>query len=593
MSLPALIVLLASLTTQPSTTVQGAAVKVTVDAADGASISGERNFKVLVSTDDIVTKVEMYVGSEKRAEESSTPYRFTIDTINEKDGPVDFKWVAYTDQSHKGTVTVHLKIDNGMALGVDSHVQTGNKLLQDGNAADAITQGRIALKIDKKSDSARFLLARAYMQMGVFDKAQKYVQDVTDDEPKNLEALDLTSAISLKQAFSLISKNDQNMEALTTIGNAFKTAVTTRRALVDAHFDTTPAPKDDASTMVYVAAAIGALRFSDAINVLDPMFKKAASRADIADRLAYCQMRDGRMKEAVDTMHTLKVVGRSNSDPYAQALTGLLLAYAGDSEGSKAAMEDAELNDSSNVGVQTAQASVALHKFDANSTQTLRAIATSLGKDQGQRTEVNYLLASLYNRLGNYIPERKFFEDSVLADPLNYDMFIEEGCAAILFENRSPHKDKTDKARTDFDYAYAELMFQTALEAKSDSYQALTGLSLINGILLKPNESLKFAQAAVLAQPDSACAQEALSAAAHNAGRAVRPTSLPSDDTAKVAYDLAVKHANELDQLGVDAMAKAGKLDPSGAGGRSIPSTQDAFVYFARNGRSPVISKPG
>src|ERR1019366_8102632 len=137
------------------------AVTLKVNLAQDSTLSGEQNFRVLVTTDEVVTKVEMYVGTERRSEAQSTPYRFTLDTINEKDGPLDIKWVAYTDQGHKGTLIVHSKVDNGLSLGADAHVQTGSKALQDGKFQPAIDQGRVALKIDKKFAPARFLLARA------------------------------------------------------------------------------------------------------------------------------------------------------------------------------------------------------------------------------------------------------------------------------------------------------------------------------------------------------------------------------------------------------------------------------------------------
>jgi len=92
------------------------AVTVTVNVAQDATLSGEQNFRVLVTTDEVVTKVEMFVGTERRAEAQSTPYRFALDTINEKDGPIDLKWVAYTDQGHKGTLIIHAKVDNGASL---------------------------------------------------------------------------------------------------------------------------------------------------------------------------------------------------------------------------------------------------------------------------------------------------------------------------------------------------------------------------------------------------------------------------------------------------------------------------------------------
>ncbi|MHB8637503.1 MAG: tetratricopeptide repeat protein [Fimbriimonadaceae bacterium] len=584
MSLPSLLFMLASLSPGAGHVKTAPPVSLKVDLAPGSTLSGERNFRVIVTTDEIVTKVEMYVGGERLAEAQSTPYRFTLDTINEKDGPVVLKWVAYTDQGHKGTTTIDAKIDNGTSLGADAHVQTGMKSLQDGQAQAAIDQGRIALKIDKKFAPARFLLARAYAEQGAYDKAQKYVQDVIDDDPANLDAYNVASAISLKQAFSIIGQGGQDMDALTTIGTAFKTAIDNRRKFVDGQFDA--AAKNPSAVTAYADAAVNALRFSDAINVLAPAYKMSPAKADLADRLAYCQMRDGRYGDALQTLDTLRRIGANTSDAYAQALGALIQDRLGNRTASDSTMSDAELNDAFSVGVETAQASIALHR---NDTSTSQSVANGLMRDQGQRTEVNYLLAALANLSANYQQERHYFELAVLAEPLNYDMYVEEANSAVKLVVSSAKKE--DK---DFQYAYAELMCKMALEAKNDSFQALTALALVNGLQGKAADAYKYAQAAADAQPNYAGGQFALSACANLYARAIGPKSLSTDDAQQQAnYAAAVKRANELDHIAVNANNAAAKIDPADAGGRAIPTVMEAFDYFARYGRSPVISKPG
>lgn len=581
MTSPSLLLLLVSMA--PAGRFQASSdVKLAVNVAPNATLSGEQSFRVLVTTDEIVTKVEMYVGSERRAEAQSTPYRFTLDTINEQDGPIDLKWVAYTDQGHKGSLAIHATIDNGLSLGAQAHVQNGMKLLQDGKAQDAIDQGRVALKIDRKFAPARFLLAQAYAVQGAYDKAQKYVQDVLDDDPSNVDALNVASVIGLKQAFSVIAQGGQNADALTTIKTAFKAAIDNRRKYVDAEFDA--ASKNPSNVTAYADAAVTAMRFSDAINVLAPAFKTAPSNAAVADRLAYAQMRDGRYQDALDTLDKLKKLGSNTSDAYAQALTSLVLDCTGDQAGSDHVMEDAELNDAFNVGVESAQASIALRRNKLGASQS---IANGLMRDQGQRTEVNYLLAALADRAADYDAERKYFQAALLAEPLNYDMYVEEANTSIQLVAKSDKKE--DK---DFQYAYAEMMCQMALEAKNDSYQALTALALVNGLQDKAADAYKYAQAAVDDQPNSAAAQFALSACASNYAHAIRPRVLPDNPSDRAAYDKAISLANDLDRKAVDANNAAGKIDPAFAGGRTVPGIKVAFEYFSKHGRSPIITKP-
>ncbi|HLK15953.1 MAG TPA: tetratricopeptide repeat protein, partial [Fimbriimonadaceae bacterium] len=350
---------------------------------------------------------------------------------------------------------------------------------------------------------------------------------------------------------------------------------------VDAMFDA--APKDPAQITKYVDAAVNADRFSDAINALDPIFKASPSRADLADRLAYCQMRAGRFEDGLITLETLKRVGANSSDAYAQALGALILDHQNKPDASDASMSDAELNDAFNPGVNTAQASIALRR---NKLGTSQSIANSLLKDQGQRTEVNYLLSALSNHTLNFQQARHFFELSVLADPLNFDMYVEEANSAVKTAATAKPDDKT------FQYAYAEVMCKLASRAKPDSYQALTALALVNGLQGKAADAYRYAQAAVDAQKGSAGAQFALSACASLYARAVRPRDLPKDDQGRTAYDKAVQAANRLDQLAVTSNEAAAKIDPTYAGGRSVPTIQEAFEYFSMHGRSPVIARP-
>jgi len=406
---------------------------------------------------------------------------------------------------------------------------------------------------------------------------------VVDDDPKNVDAYNVASSISLHQAFSIIAQGGQNMDTLATIGTAFKTAIDSRRKYVDAKFDA--APKDPASILVYVDAAVNALRFSDAANALEPICKLSPSRADLANRLAYCQMRSGRYADALVTLDTLKRVGANNSDAYAQALGALILDRTGNTAGSDNAMSDAELNDAFNVGVETAQASIALRRSKLSTSQS---IANGLIKDQGHRTEVNYLLSALANHAASYQDARRYFKEAVLEEPLNFDMYVEEANAAVEIVGKTAKPD--DKA---FQYAYAELMCKMALEAKDDSFQALAGLAIVNGLQGKAADAYKYAQAAVDAQKGSASAQFALAACANLYARTIRPKGLPGDDAQqKTAFEAALKRANDLDQISVAANTAAGKVDPDYAGGRAVPTVAEAFDYFSRHGRSPVIAKP-
>ena len=80
-----------------------APVEISVNINQGEILSGERAFKVSVSADDPVTKVEFYVGGDLRDNDTSTPYEFKLDTLAEPDGDLKIKFSAYTSQGTSGT----------------------------------------------------------------------------------------------------------------------------------------------------------------------------------------------------------------------------------------------------------------------------------------------------------------------------------------------------------------------------------------------------------------------------------------------------------------------------------------------------------
>ena len=267
---------------------QPAPVELVVDAKNAETLHGVKKFKVIVQTDEVVTQVEFYVNGELRTSEQSTPYRFELDTLNENDGDLAIKFIAYTDQTHKGTKEFKFTVDNGVAKGADFHVKAGAALLADGKLDEAVTEGRIALKADKTSAAARLLLARAFLFGNVLDKAQKYADDVVADDKNNLEALELSSVIGLKQAFTTAAKSLDDSETLKTVKDVLKTAVEARQRYLDGAVEKLGA---GASLLAVADANTRAGHYTTEINILTPEFGKDHTRLEVANRLIYAQIK--------------------------------------------------------------------------------------------------------------------------------------------------------------------------------------------------------------------------------------------------------------------------------------------------------------
>ncbi|MBX7134605.1 MAG: hypothetical protein K1X67_18200 [Fimbriimonadaceae bacterium] len=539
-----------------------AGITINVDTRDGESIAGEKIFKVTVIADHNVTKVEFYVNDDLRDQDDSTPYEFKLDTLAEKEGDIKIKFAAYTSEAESATKVLTLKVDNGLGKDASWHVDKANEYLTDSKWDSAIASARAALKVKADYNPARIAMARAYFGKKVYDQAQKFAEDALASEPKNPAALELLSAINLQKAFNTFSRaSGDRTETLKVIGAALKSAVASRKSILDEQLEAFGAVTD-ANRLQYVDLAIKAQRYSLAIDQLAPVFRKDTRQPAVANRLLYAQMRTSRLKDAFTTMQ--EYIKGNMIDGYGNALIAILQLQAGDVDKSSEAEKEALLNDPENLGVRTAQAYLALKR---GSTSALSKIASQLGQTEGQRPEVLYYLSTVNYQLGNLDVAAEEFQQCVLADPTNYDMFIERSneAMAVSLRGDAAKDDEARKADRKYQQLVARAFLEAALEARPDSFEALTGLGLLNLMEGKTEDAVRMTTAATKAGPEYAAAHYANAAALGAANRDADATK---------------------------AMALAGKWDKANLDGLSIPSGLKAWQYFQRHGRTPLIASP-
>lgn len=564
---------------------------LTIDAKEGEVVSADRTFVVKVQAKNPVTQVEFYVGDDLRETDGSTPYEFHLDALSEAEGELTIKFSAYTTEGESASKTVKIRIDNGLSKGADFHVSQADEYLTVSKWDDAIRASRIALKAQAGYNPARLRMARAYLGKGVYDQAQKYAEDALVSDPKYYEAANLLSAINLKRAFTTFHRTGEQKETLATIGAALKAAVKNRKMILEANVEKV-APPTDLNAIAYADAAIKAGRYSAATSALSNIFRRDTRQSGIANRLAFAQMRGGRFRDA---SLTLTENNRQNGlDAYGWALRGVLSVLSGDYSGADDAMRQAVLSDSDDLGVRTAQAFMAIAR-DRN--DTLRQLAANLSKDQGQRSDVNYYLAVMNAKLGDYANFRTAFENCILAEPTNYDMYVYRGNESLA----QVAGGKLDTTQTSYHIASARMYYETALEARPEAAEALTGMALAYSFEKKPLDAIKYARGATAASPGYAAGQYVLSqvclavetefrAAAEAILRAPKDGVLTSDQREKyrALQDDAAKFGKEAQT----ANTAAGQLDKPNLEGRELPRNMDAYVYFARNGRIPLIAAP-
>jgi predicted Zn-dependent protease len=595
-------------------------VQVNVNVKNGETLVGERKIRVTVVANNPVTQVEFYVGKDLRDKDTSTPYEFVIDSLSEADGNLPLRFSARTTEAEVGDVTVTVKIDNGVSKGVAFHVAQGLEALQDSKWDAAITAGRIALKADPKSNEARMILARAYLAKGETAKAQKNAEDVLESKPGDAVALDLLSAINLRSAFgTYIATGANRKEALAAMKDSFKSGVESRRKVLDAAVEAAGQPTG-ANLLPYVDTALKSGRYNLVIPVLREAFEKDNRSVPIANRLAYAYLRRSR---PADALYYLNSVQKNTPlDAFGFAAMAIAKAELGDVTGSDEAMKEAVVSDSEDLSVSAAQAYIALkyvrnrlgNTFNLNyddltgsdatakleSIKTLRQLVTKLEQDAGAKSETLYYKEALYNKLSEYAKAQTAFQSSVLAEPSNYDAFIEAGnrlLASTQLQDLKPEP-KEQALST------AAIMFETALVARPDSAQALTGLALIATIEGKLDQAIKYGDAAVRANPDYAAGHLALgtaynlaSTAVRKQADAIRAKSKLGGTTPAERQELELQARKLEDQAGTYARdsreegSAAAKIDKR-VEGQELSKPYPAWRYYSAGGRTPVLPQP-
>lgn len=567
-------------------------ITVNVDAKDGDVIAVERTFRVNVQATNPVTQVEFYVGDDLRTTDTSTPYEFTLNPLDETDGNLKLTFAAYTSEGESAKKLITVKIDTGLSKGPDFHVDRGLELLANGKFEEAISAGRVALKAKAGYGPARMLMARAFFAKGVYDQAQKFAEDVVAADPNNADARELLSGISLQRAFSTVNSGGDRKETLETIRGALKAAATNRHANLEARLDSF-GTVTEANRLAYVDAALRASRYSAVVNALQSSFTRDPSNAAVSNRLIYALVRTGRFDEARNALGTVK--RRAALDGYGNALAAVIETTQGNDSAADDAMKEAILSDGEDLGVRSAQVYVALRRGRVNS---MRDLIAGLAKDAGQRPEVNYYVSIYQNATQQYTESQKAFERAILAEPASYDMYIERANQALALAVSGKVASKEDVT---YQYGVAGAYLEAAVAAKPDAPEALAGLALAAILQGRGGSALELAQAATKAGPNyaagfytlsciSAVLVDDMNSRAEKIRKEDKDGILDSDQKKEVA---ALENQARLLRVEVQkARDTAEKLDKANLSGRPIPDTNQAFTYFYRYGRMPLLILP-
>ncbi len=561
-----------------------------VAVKNGDALKGDVVFRVVPQTTNPIQAIELYVGDDLRDTDASTPYEFKVDTLAEDDGDIKLRFKGFTSEGENAEKVYTLKVDNSVSLGAEAHVKLGNELLGDAKYDDAITEARIALKADKDNLAARLLLGRANLGLAQYDKAQKYAEDVLQMDKKSRDAKELLVSLNVQRGFGATSKSSgDRKEVLQTITKAFTTAARYRVEARDEAFDSM---NPDATSTEYIDAAIRAKRFAKVVEILEKPLAADFKRTDLANRLIYSYLMLNRPTDAESYLKSFAKLGQF--DAYTYALQAVVANEFGLDTASDNAIKEALLNSPDSLGLKTAQAFIAIKR---NKPSALSDAAQSLIRENESRPESHYFAAALHNRLNRLNLSRASFERAIKADAADHDMFVEQGNQAIVM-SQTPKLDAKDK---EFQLDYAKAMYTIALECRSSSAQALTGLAIVNLMQNKVSDALRMSEAATRAGGNYAAAWYAYATALDqrdgDLSRAITAvvgqiSNDPNNDSLKTRRAAYEAEKKTIVPIRLNAKTKAEALDAKALKGRANLDTEQLFRYFNAGGRTPVLSPP-
>lgn len=551
------------------------AVPVTVNLQPNEVISGVREIRVTVGeVKGLVQQVEFYLNGDLRETVSGYPYAFKLNTLDLDDGDSKLDFEVQTTLGEKGKASVSVHIDNGVDKGVEFHVKHGLELLSDSKFGEAEIAGRIAMKaarkkqdagtdFDEKRDMnpARVVLARAYLGLSRYDRAQKFAEDALAADPNNVSLMSLVSGVNLKRALRMVDRDGNPDAARERVKTALISAIERQRNILQDRLDKMGEPTLD-NAIAYADLAFRAGRFSQAVKALIPPVRKNPERADLGNRLAYAQMKAERFEDARGTLRALQRQGHINA--YTYALLAVLQNMAGEKDATDDSLKEAILNGGDDLGVQLAQAYMALQ---AGKTDVFGQVLDKIRHENADSPELSIYMSDYMNRTGRPDLARAYFEDAVLQNPLLTEAFLHEARTSLIMSLSA----KQPKDQQTFQRKTAQMYYEVALATRNESAEALVGLAFCKQLGGDDLEAIKLSDAARRASPGYAAAFYT-SAALYRA-------------TTKLETTPKIEESEK-------AMAVASRLDRANLDGKDIPKLQDALRYYVRFGAGPIMTAP-
>jgi len=528
-------------------------IKIKSNVKEGDVLGGAYTLVVTCDAASTVTQVEFYLDDNLVNSDSSTPYEFKLDTLTEPEGDHVLTIAAYTTDGSSKTEKVKFKIDNKIALGAKAHTERAEEALRDQKFDDALFAGRVALKADPKYVPAMIVLGRAYLGKGVYDEAQKYLDDATEAQPTNYYAWDMLAQLQVRKAINVRVTGADLAKAAEDEKIAYMAAIDAHRKSLDIQLNNLGNPTAaNRAQRLDLMQRMGHL--SEARAEVKVANGNELNNVQMLNTGMYLDLRRSSLADAQKTYSDITKKGLADGITY--ALGACLASLQGDDANADVRIQQAIKMDRSSLLIKLAQAFVTV---DRGKNAAARALAGDLASSDYVDPQVFYYLARIYYELGEYEQSRSAYENALIQDPMIAEIYVSRGLEALRESTRATG-DAQKRLR-----GIADNYFEIALKAKPESPDALIGKGLVSAYSGDKSGALKYGAAAQVVGGQAAWVNYVVSGL--------------------FAYGGQLDKAN-------NSLQTAVKQNPTGIAIIAIPSVADSFKYLVKWGRTPVLVHP-
>ncbi len=298
-----------------------AAIKLTLDTKDGASIHDVLKIVARAESADNIDKVEFYVDDQLRFTAPSIPYTFTWDTIADKEGTHTLAVTAFDSNGQTKKLSISVTIDNELALGGDALALKADEALKANDIPTAMKYCRRALKAEPGNAEGALVLAGIYASQSDWDKAV-----TTLEKSKNAA----TNATTMLHLATYKMRRALRPENAPTFFTELDSIYSLRQQAADMHTaEVVKQNTDDTSTSHEAIgdALMSAGHFHEAMLEYRKSSTKDKSPTSSVNRYALATLYDGTPEAALEILHIAEVNGMK-PDAATQAVQGLALLRA-------------------------------------------------------------------------------------------------------------------------------------------------------------------------------------------------------------------------------------------------------------------------